>query len=97
RLAHADPETYGAMDVHNTQRVIRALEFYESTGQKLSDFRTGNRKDRPFNIIKIGLNMEREHLYERINERVDQMMVAGLLEEVQSLPQQLGGSTCSCT
>lgn len=85
QLEAADPEYYAKVDQANTQRLIRGLEFFLSTGKKVSSFLTNSRKERPFNIIKIGLNMERPLLYERINHRVDVMLEEGLLEEVKSL------------
>lgn len=84
-LSEADPEYYQKVDQSNPQRIIRGLEFYLSTGTKLSAHLTNSKKVRPFNIIKIGLNMERSELYQRINQRVDQMMETGLLDEVKSL------------
>ncbi|WP_183874266.1 tRNA (adenosine(37)-N6)-dimethylallyltransferase MiaA [Pedobacter sp. AK017] len=84
-LSEADPEYYQKVDQSNPQRIIRGLEFYLSTGTKLSAHLTNSKKVRPFNIIKIGLNMERSELYQRINQRVDQMMEMGLLDEVKSL------------
>lgn len=80
-----DPEYYEKVDQANPQRMVRALEFFLSTGEKLSSYQTNSKKQRPFNIIKIGLNMDRSALYQRINHRVDQMMEAGLLEEVKGL------------
>lgn len=85
KLAAADPEYYAKVDQSNPQRMIRGLEFFLSTGFKLSSYQTNSKKVRPFNLIKIGINTERSHLYQRINLRVAQMMEAGLLEEVQSL------------
>jgi tRNA dimethylallyltransferase len=85
QLEAADPEYYAKVDQANTQRLIRGLEFFLSTGKKVSSFLTNSRKQRAFNIIKIGLNMERPLLYERINHRVDVMLEEGLLEEVKSL------------
>ncbi len=84
-LSIADPEYYAQVDVNNPQRLIRALEVYRSTGKPFSSYRTGNSKPRPFKTIMIGLELPREHLYERVNHRVDLMMQAGLLEEVRSL------------
>ncbi|ACU03074.1 tRNA (adenosine(37)-N6)-dimethylallyltransferase MiaA [Pedobacter heparinus] len=84
-LSEADPEYYQKVDQSNPQRIIRGLEFYLSTGTKLSAHLTNSKKVRPFNIIKIGLNMQRPELYQRINQRVDQMMEMGLLDEVKSL------------
>jgi tRNA dimethylallyltransferase len=85
QLATADPEYYAAVDQSNPQRMVRALEFYLSTGEKLSGYLTHRKKERPFNLIKIGLNTDRALLYQRINHRVDLMMDAGLLEEVKTL------------
>jgi tRNA dimethylallyltransferase len=85
QLASLDPEYYAQVDQFNTQRVIRGLEFVLSTGKKLSSFQSNRKKLRPFNIIKIGLNKERQTLYSQINQRVDQMMDMGLLEEVKRL------------
>lgn len=85
RLKVLDPEYYLQVDLKNPQRVIRALEVCISTGKPYSSFRTKTKAERDFNIVKIGLNTSREVLYERINKRVDDMMQAGLLEEVRGL------------
>ena len=85
QLAVVDPEFYARVDQANPQRMIRGLEFFLSTGEKLSTYQTNHKKDRPFKQIKIGLNTDREKLYTRINHRVDLMMDAGLLAEVQRL------------
>lgn len=85
RLAEVDPEYYAKVDQANPQRMIRGLEFFLSTGKKVSSFLTNSKKERPFNIIKIALNIDRPQLYDRINHRVDLMLSAGLLAEVQSL------------
>lgn len=82
-----DPEYYEKVDQANPQRMVRGLEFFLSTGEKLSSYQTNSKKQRPFNIIKIGLNMDRAALYQRINHRVDQMMATGLLEEVKGLQE----------
>lgn len=84
-LASLDPEYYAQVDQFNTQRLIRGLEFVLSTGKKLSSFQLNSKKTRPFNILKIGLNKDRQALYDQINRRVDQMMEKGLLEEVKGL------------
>ncbi|WP_257669622.1 tRNA (adenosine(37)-N6)-dimethylallyltransferase MiaA [Parapedobacter tibetensis] len=84
-LQRIDPIYYSEVDIHNPQRVIRALEVYESTGKPFSHFRQQKRAQRDFDILKIGLEMDRQLLYERINSRVDAMMEAGLLEEVKTL------------
>lgn len=85
QLAELDPEYFSKVDQSNPQRMIRGLEVVLSTGQKLSSFLTSNKKERPFNIIKVGLNTDREKLYNQINHRVDVMIENGLVEEVKSL------------
>lgn len=85
KLKIADPVYYEQADIQNPQRVIRALEVFEGTGQPFSSFRVAGINKRPFNIIKIGLDMPRELLYARVNERVDHMIQQGLVDEVKSL------------
>jgi tRNA dimethylallyltransferase len=85
QLAALDPEYFAKVDQHNPQRMIRGLEVFLSTGQKLSSMLSATKKERPFNILKIGLNTDRAFLYNRINQRVDKMLADGLLEEVISL------------
>ncbi len=80
-----DPEYYRIVDTKNPKRVIHALEICYMTGKTYTSFRKQQQKERPFQIIKIGLKREREELYQRINQRVDLMMEAGLLEEARSL------------
>ena len=80
-----DPEYYRIVDLKNPKRVIHALEICYMTGRTYTSFRTQQKKQRPFRILKIGLTRDREELYERINRRVDQMMEEGLLEEVRSV------------
>ncbi len=82
-LKRLDPIHYDEVDLQNYKRVMHALEICSITGHPFSDIRTGKKKERPFNIIKIGLNRPREELYERINRRVDEMMQEGLLEEAR--------------
>jgi len=84
-LLKHDPVYYHEVEINNPQRVIRALEIYHSTGKPFSSFRTGIKKERNFDSILIGLNSEREELYNRINKRVDLMIQEGLLDEVKSL------------
>ena len=79
-----DPEYYREADIKNPKRVMHALEICYMTGKKYSSFRKQQKKERPFRIIKIGLQREREELYERIGQRVDMMIENGLLEEVRS-------------
>ena len=78
-----DPEYYAEADIKNPKRVMHALEICYMTGKPYSSFRKQATKERPFNIIKIGLRREREELYERINRRVDIMIEQGLVEEVK--------------
>ena len=80
-----DPDYYQIADMRNTKRIVHALEVYYMTGKPFSAFRTGQKKTRPFRIVKIGLNRERAVLFDRINRRVDRMMEAGLMEEVSRL------------
>ena len=85
QLKQLDPQSYATVDIANPQRIIRALEVTLQTGKKFSEWKTEPVKMRPFRIEKIGLRMDRDKLYERINARVDKMMEDGLLEEVKSL------------
>ena len=80
-----DPEYYKIVDLKNPKRVIHALEICYMTGKTYTSFRTRTCKERPFNILKIGLKRDREELYDRINRRVDMMMEEGLLDEVRSV------------
>ncbi|WP_458331341.1 tRNA (adenosine(37)-N6)-dimethylallyltransferase MiaA [Peijinzhouia sedimentorum] len=84
-LAQADPEYYAEVDINNPQRVIRAIEIIRTTGQKFSSFRKKKKVERPFRVLKIVLNRDREELYERINMRVDMMFEQGLLDEAKEL------------
>lgn len=85
QLQELDPEYYDKVDRKNAVRVIRALEVCLATGEPFSSLRKKEPKQRDFNIIKIGLEADREVIYNRINQRVDLMMEAGLLDEVKSL------------
>lgn len=80
-----DAEFWAIAEQQNPQRLMRALEIMRQTGQSIVSFRRNIRVERAFNIIKIGLELPREELYRRIDTRVDQMMAAGLLEEIKSL------------
>jgi len=84
-LKRLDPEYYEIVDRQNPRRVVHALEICTMTGQTYTSFRRREKRERPFRIIKIGLNREREELYDRINQRVDEMMANGLLEEVKAM------------
>ena len=80
-----DSEYYYSADTRNPKRVVHALEVCYTTGRPYSSFLTKERKQRPFHIVKIGLKRERKELFERINNRVDAMMDAGLLDEARRL------------
>lgn len=84
-LRQLDPEHWAIVDKHNPRRVIHALEICHMTGKTYTSFRTNSIKRRPFRIVKIGLNREREELYERINLRVLQMMELGMEQEARSM------------
>lgn len=78
-----DPEYYEICDLRNPKRVVHALEICYMTGRTYTSYRVRTLKQRPFHIIKIGLNRDREELYARINGRVDKMVEQGLLEEAR--------------
>lgn len=80
-----DASIASKIDFENPQRLMRFLEVYKGTGKNILDLQSQRKQIRNFNIKKIGLQMERSQLYDRINHRVDLMMAAGLLEEVKSL------------
>lgn len=86
-LLKLDPVHYKQVDLLNPKRIIHALEICSMTGEPYSNLRTGQRKLRNFNILKIGLNRPRPELYERINARVDEMMTEGLLQEAEQFYQ----------
>jgi tRNA dimethylallyltransferase len=86
RLGHLDPETANRLHPNDTYRILRALEVIEATGQAISKHhKKHDFFDRPFESLKIGLEMDRALLYERINHRVDTMISAGFLNEVKGL------------
>jgi len=80
-----DPEYYQIVDRKNTRRVVHALEICYMTGRTYTSFRTNTPRERPFNVVKIGLNRDRAELYERINQRVEDMVENGLVEEARSV------------
>lgn len=84
-----DPEHYKIVDLHNPRRVIHALEICFMTGNTYTSYRKNTKKIRPFNIVKIGLNRPREEMYERINNRVLEMMNQGLIEEAKAVESNL--------
>lgn len=85
RLLNVDPEYYRIADLNNPKRLLHAVEIHQMTGKPFSSFRKNTVKQRPFHILKIGINQERELLYKRINQRVERMMEAGLLDEAKSV------------
>ncbi|KAA8482205.1 tRNA dimethylallyltransferase [Arcticibacter tournemirensis] len=85
QLKELDPEYYRQADIHNPQRIIRALEVSLSTGKPFSSLHLKKKRERPFSVVKIGLNADRDLLYQRINHRVDLMVEAGLIDEVKQL------------
>jgi len=82
-LKRLDPDYYNEVDLKNGKRIIRALEVCYQTGKTFTSFRKHTPIKRDFEIIKLGLNIEREKLYERINLRVDKMIEAGLIDEAK--------------
>lgn len=82
-LEERDPEYMARVDTQNAKRVVHALEIIYESGQKVSELLTGKPKERPFDVIKIGLQRPREELFERINMRVSQMVEQGFLEEAK--------------
>ncbi|MFI3278661.1 MAG: tRNA (adenosine(37)-N6)-dimethylallyltransferase MiaA [Rikenellaceae bacterium] len=84
-LKHLDPPHWEVIDRCNPSRVIRALELCHASGGRCSELRTGATKERDFEIIKVGIDLDRELLYSRINRRVELMMEAGLESEVRAV------------
>ena len=84
-LRRLDPDYYEIVDRQNPRRVVHALEICTMTGRTYTSFRIKEKKQRPFRIVKTGLNRPREELYRRINARVDKMMADGLLKEASDL------------
>jgi tRNA dimethylallyltransferase len=80
-----DPAFFAEGERHNPQRLLRALEVRLSTGRSILSFRSGTARHRPFHIRKVGLNLPKEELHRRIDERVDHMIDQGLVEEVKGL------------
>ncbi len=85
QLKACDPVYYSTADIHNPARLLRAVEVYRISGIPYSSFRKNETPKRPFNILRIGIDMPREELVSRINTRVEEMMQNGLLEEVKAL------------
>jgi tRNA dimethylallyltransferase len=80
-----DPEYFKEVDQKNPQRLMRAMEMIRHSGLPASSFRKKEKRELPFDVVKIGLELDREALYDRINQRVDGMLEAGLLEEARAL------------
>ncbi|MBN1415542.1 MAG: tRNA (adenosine(37)-N6)-dimethylallyltransferase MiaA [Bacteroidales bacterium] len=85
QIRESDPEYYAVVDINNPKRLLKALEIITMTGRPYSSFLTRQKKERNFGIIYIGLNLKREDLYSRINQRVEKMIGDGLVEEVKDL------------
>ncbi|NML37935.1 tRNA (adenosine(37)-N6)-dimethylallyltransferase MiaA [Chitinophaga sp. G-6-1-13] len=85
QLQLRDPAFYAGAETQNPQRLIRALEVLEATGHSIITFRTATKAQRDFRVIKIGVNLPKELLHENIHKRVDLMMDAGLIAEVESV------------
>ena len=92
QLEQLDPAYYASVDRQNPQRVIHGLEMCLTTGQPFSTFHTGRSKERPFNVVKIGLRRDREELYRRIDLRVEQMFQQGIVEEARRVYQRYQSS-----
>lgn len=84
-LLAKDPEYYHVVDLKNHTRLIRALEVIRHSGKTYTSFRQGEKKNRPFRILKLAIDRDRKELYNRINERAIQMIDAGLVDEVKQL------------
>ncbi len=85
RLQDLDPEYYQIADLNNPKRLLHAVEICQLSGKTFTSFRKNTFRERPFRILKIGINQNREVLYQRINVRVERMMEAGLLDEARSM------------
>ena len=86
RLIHLDPDTASRLHPHDTYRIVRALEVMAATGKRLSEFIEAHRfQDAPYTVLKLGLTLPREELYRRIELRVELMLEAGWLDEVEGL------------
>lgn len=84
-LKDTDPDYYAAVDLNNPSRIMKALEIFYMTGRPYSSFLSNPGKARPFNILKIGLHMDRKLLYSRIDQRVDAMIGTGLVDEARAM------------
>jgi len=88
KVEEVDPDYFAQVDVKNPQRLMRALELNYSSGKKISELRKKNKVVRPFEIVKIGLELERVKLYRKIDQRMDKMIETGLFEEAESFYSQ---------
>lgn len=84
-VERVDPEFFDKVDRNNPQRLMRALEVFRCSGLKFSSFRIKSKVHRPFQTLKIGLDLPREELYHRIDQRMENMLSRGLFEEARSL------------
>ncbi len=87
QIEQFDPTYFGTGELQNPQRMMRALEVMHVTGRSILSYQSNKKRQRPFNILKIGLDIPRPVLYQRINSRVDEMLASGLVEEARSLLQ----------
>jgi tRNA dimethylallyltransferase len=85
QLSQIDREYFEKGEMENPQRMMRALEVFTISGRSILSFRSGKNKERPFRILQVGLDLPRAILYDRINQRVDEMFQAGLIEEARNL------------
>lgn len=85
KLREIDPESANRIHPNNTRRVVRALEIYHCTGKKASEYLKEQKRELLYDVAMIGLTMDREKLYDRINKRVDTMIIEGLVDEVRGL------------
>lgn len=85
QIREKDPRWFASGEIQNPQRVMRALEVVMATGESILSFQSAKKTSRDFNILKIGLNLPRDLLYQQVNARVDQMIEQGLVDEVRSL------------
>ena len=91
-LKELDPDSYERIDLNNHYRILKALEVTVQTGRPYSSFLTHQKRERDFHIVRLALDMEREVLYNRINERVNRMVESGLVEEVKSVERYRGNA-----
>jgi len=87
RLLESDPQKYANIDIQNSHRLIRALSIIDHTGRPFSEFQAIELEPRPFKLINVVLDDDREVIYKRVEQRVDKMIASGLIEEVESLIQ----------